>query len=217
MIGMLRAWLRQEIRRIVAEERQNVHVHFRDPMTVYEANRDAITVQLAQAANRVGRDVVLGNDVVIWGGKFPAGVGLELHDHVRIYDQCRLVIDQVGPESGIVLGERVAMNFACYIDGSGGVRIGARTILGPNVVIVSSGHRIDPDRAIQQSGKAFGRVDIGSDVWIGANAVIRMGITIGDRAVVGAGAIVTHDVAPGTAVAGNPARVLRTGPTAEAQ
>jgi acetyltransferase-like isoleucine patch superfamily enzyme len=44
-----------------------------------------------------------------------------------------------------------------------------------------------------------------------------MGITIGDRAVVGAGAIVTHDVAPGTAVAGNPARVLRAGPTAEAQ
>jgi maltose O-acetyltransferase len=46
-------------------------------------------------------------------------------------------------------------------------------------------------------------------VWIGANAVIRGGITVGNRAVIGAGSIVTHDVQPGTVVAGNPARLLR--------
>jgi maltose O-acetyltransferase len=147
---------------------------------------------------------------VIWGGKTTEARGLELHDHVRLYDGCRLVIDRMSAESGIVLGERVALNFGCYIEGSGGVHLGARSILGPHVVIVSSSHRVDPSMPVQQSGKAFGAVHVGEDVWIGAGVIIRLGITIGDRAVVGAGSVVTHDVPAGATVVGNPARILRT-------
>jgi len=51
-------------------------------------------------------------------------------------------------------------------------------------------------------------IHIGRNVWIGANALIMPGITVGDNAIIGAGSVVTHDVAPGTTVVGNPARSL---------
>lgn len=56
----------------------------------------------------------------------------------------------------------------------------------------------------------FGKITtIGNDVWIGANAIIRQGITIGNGAIIGAGSIVTHDVPPYTIVYGSPARVQK--------
>ncbi len=204
----LRNWVRKEIREAVEAERRRIRIYHDDPLAEYEENRASIAAQLVAAANVVGRDVMVGRNVVIAGGRFSGGVGLELHDFVRIYDQCRLMIDQVGPTSGVVLEEHVSVNFGCYIDGSGGVRLGPRTILGPGAVILSSGHRVEPGVSIQASGKRFARVDIGADVWMGANVVVRMGITIGDGAVVGAGAIVTRDVAAGAVVGGNPARLL---------
>jgi maltose O-acetyltransferase len=53
-------------------------------------------------------------------------------------------------------------------------------------------------------------VHIGDNVWIGRSAIILPGVTIGDNAVVAAGAVVTKDVPDATLVAGNPARVVRT-------
>lgn len=53
------------------------------------------------------------------------------------------------------------------------------------------------------------RVSIGSDVWIGRNAIILSGVRVGDGAVVGAGSVVTKDVAPYAIVAGNPAKLIR--------
>ena len=191
------------------EERDRTQIYYRDPLQIIANSREDIEAQLRCAANRVGSDVLIGREVVLWGGKFAGGVGLEVHNRVRIYDYCRLVIDQLSSASGIVLEEDVAINFGCYIDGSGGIRIRKRSILGPHVTILSSSHRIDPDTPVRHSGRDVAPVDIGEDVWIGANAVIRGGITVGNRAVIGAGSIVTHDVQPGTVVAGNPARLLR--------
>jgi maltose O-acetyltransferase len=205
----LREWLRRQIREVVAEEIGRVRLAYRDPLRTFHENQNGIERQLREAANVVGRDVMVGDGVIIWGGKWPGGVGLEVHDRVRIYDGCRLVIDHLTVDSGIVLGADMAMNFGCYIDGSGGVRVGERTILGPNVVILSSSHRADPTHNLQESGKDVQRVEIGNDVWVGANVVIRMGITIGARAIVGAGAVVTHDVPSATVVGGNPARMIR--------
>jgi acetyltransferase-like isoleucine patch superfamily enzyme len=186
-----------------------VRLRHDDPLATFERNRENIAAQLRASANRAGRDVIVGRDVVIWGGLFRGGIGLELHDSVRLYDSCRLVIDQVRPESGIVLETGVALNFNCYIDGSGGVRIRRRTIVGPNVVILSSGHQVHADTAARESAKEFDPVDIGEDVWIGANVVVLKDITVGNDAIVGAGSIVTHNVPARAVVAGNPARVLR--------
>jgi acetyltransferase-like isoleucine patch superfamily enzyme len=208
-VRRLKAWIRQEVHAALKDEMTGPRIQYEDPLRCVEVHRSEMETLLRGAANVVGAKVIVGRDVILWGGKFAGGVGLELHDYVRIYDQCRLVIDHAGPASGIVLEERVAMNFGCYLDGSGGVRIRKRTILGPNVVIVSSSHRIDPHVVVQNSGKNYATVDIGEDVWVGANAVIRMGVKIGDRAVIGAGSVVTHDVPADAVVAGNPARVLR--------
>jgi acetyltransferase-like isoleucine patch superfamily enzyme len=104
--------------------------------------------------------------------------------------------------------------WACALQGNlvfipGGVDIGRATIIDPNVVILSSSYRIDEQAAITVSGRIFCTVSTREDVWVGANAVILSGRIIGDRAVIGAGSIITHDAEPGSVVRGNPARSLR--------
>jgi maltose O-acetyltransferase len=88
------------------------------------------------------------------------------------------------------------------------VTIGAGTQIGPAVQIYAADHPRDPET--RRAGLEFGRpVRIGRNVWIGGGAIILPGVTIGDDAVVGAGSIVTRDVAAGATFAGNPARAIR--------
>lgn len=81
------------------------------------------------------------------------------------------------------------------------IHIGKNTIIGYNTTILTHEYLIDEYR--------LGDVYIGDHVMIGANSTILPGVTIGDRAVVGAGSVVTKDVPPGTFVAGNPVRVIK--------
>ena len=106
------------------------------------------------------------------------------------------------------IGDGVYMNTGCVILDCAKVEIGARTLLGPAVQIYTAIHPLDPAEraAFIETAKP---VIIGSNVWIGGAAVILPGVTIGDNAVVGAGAVVTKDVAANTVVAGNPAKVIR--------
>lgn len=108
----------------------------------------------------------------------------------------------------IHLGTGVFINFNCVILDVCPVQIGARTQIGPNVQILTADHPRDMhDRA---AGLEWGRaINIGADVWIGGGAILLPGVTVGDGAIIGAGAVVTRDVAPGVTVAGNPARMLR--------
>ena len=106
----------------------------------------------------------------------------------------------------ITLGANVFVNFNCVILDVVAVTIGARTQIGPGVQILTADHPRDP--AERASGLEFGRpISIGANVWIGGGAIILPGVRIGDDALVGAGAVVTRDVAPGATVVGNPARV----------
>lgn len=162
------------------------------------------------AANHLGTGLIIGRDVVTSGAVSPAHVGLRIGDNCHIYAGCKLMIDLISETSGITLGRNVAMNFNCYIDGSGGVEIGDYSLLGVNVVILSSSHRFDqPGTLIQRSGKVFQSTRIGPDVWIGSNAVIRAGIEIGRGCVVGAGAVVTKSFPEYSVIAGVPARLIR--------
>lgn len=91
------------------------------------------------------------------------------------------------------------------IDGSGGLRIGAGCDVSCGVQIYTHNttRRCVSGRAYEQVDRA--PVRIGDRVFLGANAVVLMGVTIGDEAVVAAGAVVTRDVPPRTIVAGVPA------------
>ena len=105
------------------------------------------------------------------------------------------------------LGAGVFLNFNCVILDVVEVTIGDRTLIGPGVQILAADHPRDP--AQRASGLEFGRpVHIGRNVWIGGGAIILPGVRIGDDAVIGAGSIVTRDVAAGAKALGNPARLF---------
>lgn len=107
--------------------------------------------------------------------------------------------------TNIHLGPRVFLNFGCVILDVVRVEIGAGTQVGPGVQLLTADHPRDP--ALRAQGLEFGRpIRIGTNVWIGGGALVLPGVTIGDDAIVGAGSVVTRDVAPGATVIGNPAR-----------
>lgn len=113
---------------------------------------------------------------------------------------------------GIRLGEHVFINANCtFLDGAF-ITIGAHTLIGPDVKIYTPHHPMDYIDRRENREYAY-PVTIGEDCWIGGGAVICPGVTIGSRSVVGAGSVVTKDVAPDTLVAGNPARIIRRIPT----
>lgn len=115
--------------------------------------------------------------------------------------------------SNIRLGHRVFFNFNCIVLDVCEVRIGDFTQLGPGVQILTPLHPMDAALRRQQE---FGKpVEIGSDVWVGAGALILPGVRIGSRTVIGAGSVVTRDLPNDVFAAGNPCRVIRTIPEAK--
>lgn len=106
----------------------------------------------------------------------------------------------------ITVGENVFINSGCRFQDQGGITIGKGCLIGHNVVIATLNHDLDPKHRQSLIPKP---VKIGCNVWIGSNATVLPGVTIGDNAVIGAGSVVTKDVTDGMIVAGNPARVIR--------
>ncbi|GAA4118633.1 sugar O-acetyltransferase [Aminobacter aganoensis] len=107
----------------------------------------------------------------------------------------------------IHLGEGVFLNAGCTILDTAPVRIGAGTMLGPNVQVYCPEHHRDPVK--RRAGLEIARpVTIGRNAWIGGGAIIRGGVEIGDDAIVGAGSVVTKSVPAGATVVGNPARPI---------
>lgn len=107
----------------------------------------------------------------------------------------------------IHFGKRVFVNSGCKFQDQGGIFIGDDVLVGHNCMIATLNHTEDPERRADMTPKP---VRIGNKVWIGANATILPGITIGDGAIIAAGAVVTKDVAARTVVGGVPAKPLKT-------
>jgi len=106
------------------------------------------------------------------------------------------------------LGKNVYANFNLTLVDDTHIYIGDYTMLGPNVVLATAGHPIDPtlrERALQYNVP----VRIGRNCWLGAGVIVLPGITIGDNVVVGAGSVVTKDLPDNVVAVGNPCRVLR--------
>jgi len=107
------------------------------------------------------------------------------------------------------IGKGVKRYFAvsghCYIQAFNGIEIGDGTIFAPGVKIISTNHE-EGERRRSLSGPP---IIIGKYCWLGANAVIWPGVTIGDHSIVAAGAVVTKSVPEGVIVGGIPARHIR--------
>ena len=106
----------------------------------------------------------------------------------------------------ITVGEGVFINACCHFQDHGGVIIGDGCQIGHNVVFATLNHGLaQEDRQTTYPAP----IVLGKDVWIGSNATILQGVTIGDNAVVGAGAVVMKDVEANTIVGGVPARFIK--------
>ncbi len=106
------------------------------------------------------------------------------------------------------MGSHVYANFNLTVVDDGEVNIGDYVMFAPNVTVTSTGHPVHP--AYRDKGAQFSLpVNIGSHVWIGANAVIMPGVTIGENSVIGAGSVVTHDIPANVVAFGTPCRVVR--------
>ena len=106
----------------------------------------------------------------------------------------------------LYLGRRVFINYCCHFQDHGGVTIGDGCQIGHNVVFATLNHGLAPE---ERSHTYPAPIVLGENVWVGSNATILQGVTIGDNAVVAAGAVVTKDVMANTVVGGVPAKFIK--------
>lgn len=107
---------------------------------------------------------------------------------------------EIGDNSGIGVNALISSN----------VTIGNDVMMGPDCILLTSNHGM-AIKNIPMWKQEFSEprpIVIGNDIWIGARVIILPGVHVRDGSVIGAGAVVTHDVEPYTVVAGNPARVI---------
>lgn len=106
----------------------------------------------------------------------------------------------------ITVGKRVFINEGCCFQDQGGIYIGDDVLIGQQTVIATLNHDLRPER---RGNMQPAPVKIGNRVWIGAHATVLPGVTVGDGAVIAAGAVVTKDVPTSAVVAGVPAKVIK--------
>lgn len=122
--------------------------------------------------------------------------------------ECTGVLRSIG--ESLQIGNNVGINHYCFIGVRGPVKIGDNVIFGPRVSVFSENHNSDRfDIPIKDQGETRNSTTIGNDVWIGANSVILSGVTIGDGAIIAAGAVVSKDVPPLAIVGGVPAKIIK--------
>ncbi|GAB6930673.1 sugar O-acetyltransferase [Paenibacillus sp. JCM 10914] len=115
------------------------------------------------------------------------------------------------------IGHSFFGNYNLTVQDDAKVKIGNHVSFGPNVTIVTPVHplvaserRFMMDQHGHPKSLCYAKpVTIGNDVWIAANVTICGGVTIGDRCVIGAGSVVTHDIEPDSLAAGVPCKVIR--------
>lgn len=104
------------------------------------------------------------------------------------------------------IGKDVFINSGCHFQDQGGITIGDGCLIGHNVVFATINHDLYPQNNRKNH---YAPIYIGNHVWIGSNATILAGVTIGDWATIAAGAVVTKDVPAETVVGGIPAHVIK--------
>ena len=137
----------------------------------------------------------------------------EIHEFMgRILDKPLDESTTVLPPLNIDYGKPVSIGKRCFIQqcctffGRGGIEIGDDVFIGPKCNLITINHDVNPDNRSATYGKP---IKIEDKVWLGINATVLPGVTLGYGCIVGANSVVTKDVPPMTIVAGNPARIIK--------
>ena len=104
------------------------------------------------------------------------------------------------------IGKNVFINFDCVFLDLGGITIEDNVLIAPKVSLLSEGHPVSPQN---RQSLVPGRIHIKKNAWIGAGATILPGVTIGENAIVAAGAIVSKDIPANTIAGGIPAKIIK--------
>jgi maltose O-acetyltransferase len=134
------------------------------------------------------------------------------HDAKRVGEGC-FYLDLIVWLNGdrIEMGDRVAFNYGCYVNGFGGLVIGESAEFGPYVMIHTANHETGDARqpATAQGWRDDGPMEIGRNCWIGMGSCLLPGVSIGEGCIVGAGSVVVRSLPPFSVAVGNPAKVIR--------
>ena len=130
--------------------------------------------------------------------------GVNVAKHVRVCSSIK-----VFGTGKLSIGEDTWIGHECLIVSACFVQIGANVDIAPRVYIGTGSHKLDVDGARSAGVGTTKPVKIGDGAWLGAGCLILPGVTIGEKAVVAAGAVVTNDVKPYTLAGGVPARVIK--------
>lgn len=150
-------------------------------------------------------------------------IGVEMNTHYHTPEELREIMSRlIGKKvddtfrlfppfytdfgKNIIIGKDVFINSGCHFQDQGGIEIGDGVLIGHSVVLATINHAIAPS---EKRKNYYAPIKIGNNVWIGSNATVLPGVTIGEWAVVAAGSVVTKDVAPYTIVGGIPAKVIK--------
>lgn len=106
----------------------------------------------------------------------------------------------------ITIGKHVFINSGCCFQDQGGIEIGDGCLIGHQVVFATLNHDLAP---ASRGDMTPAPIRLGKRVWVGSHATILPGVTVGDNAVIAAGAVVTKDVPADTVVGGVPAKVIK--------
>ncbi len=106
----------------------------------------------------------------------------------------------------VTIGKRCFIQQCCTFFGRGGIEIGDDVFIGLKCNLITINHDVNPDNRSATYGKP---IKIEDKVWLGINATVLPGVTLGYGCIVGANSVVTMDVPPMTIVAGNPARIIK--------
>jgi acetyltransferase-like isoleucine patch superfamily enzyme len=161
-----------------------------------------------------GRSVFLGRPLlsVVKGGRIVLGDGVRIASSVRANPLGCFqpsALRAMAPGARLILGPNVGISATVLCAGAS-IEVGESTIMGAGAMVLDHDfHRPVGQWDWADEHQADARpIKIGRGVFVGARAIILKGVTIGDRAMIGAAAVVTHDVPPAHLAVGNPARVI---------
>lgn len=155
----------------------------------------------------IGAGVIISPTAKIYGST--KGTRVAIGDNCQIYDY--VVIQCVGGDGDITIGKFCYINPFSVLYSGNGITIGESVLIAAGVKIVPTNHafsRRDIDIRCQGFADSKGGVFIDDDVWVGANAVVLDGVTIGRGAIIGAGSVVTISVPEYEIWGGVPARKI---------